>query len=204
VNRLRHAPRAPLAVSAIIATPLFFLGLMAMSLALEKPTVEHVVKKGKLVVQFGDPSGTNEIAIWLLALAVAAFMVLVGTGAMLLERGGVIVSGATAIGVAIVLLLPLDGWANGHTHRYPVGVDLLPPSSGSSDVYLRGEWEGSARHTARDLAFVAIVMGVLAIGGYLLLAWRRRKQLEFRAGVPAPLPVPFEGVHGADVTPPAV
>src|ERR1700747_2682003 len=58
MRRLRTAPRAPVAVAGILAMPLFFVGLMAMSLAVEKPGVRHTVKHGKSVTLFGDPTGT--------------------------------------------------------------------------------------------------------------------------------------------------
>ena len=40
MRRLRNAPKTPLAVAGILATPLFFVALMAFSLVLDKPSVE--------------------------------------------------------------------------------------------------------------------------------------------------------------------
>ena len=139
MRRLRTAPRAPLAVAGILATPLFFVALMAMSLAVEKPSVQHSVKHGKPRTTFGDPSGTTEAKIWLLAVLPEAVLVVVGIGAMYLGRRGVILSSLGAIALTVALLLPLDGWVNDHAARYPVGVDLIPPSAGSEDIYHRGE-----------------------------------------------------------------
>ena len=48
------------------------------------------------------------------------------------------------------LLVPLNTWTSRHTGRYPDGIDLTPRSS-TSDIYLRGEWEGTARKTAKQL-----------------------------------------------------
>ena len=67
MGRLRTAPKAPAAVAGILAMPLFFTGLMAMSLAVEKPSIGHALKHGKTVTVLGDPTGTTEAKIWLLA-----------------------------------------------------------------------------------------------------------------------------------------
>ena len=200
LRRLSAAPKTPLAVATVLATPLFFSALMAMSLAIEKPSVQHVLKHGKPVTVFGDPTGTTEAKIWLLAFLPAVVLVLLGAGAVLLGRAGVIVSALGAIVIATVLLVPLDGWAAAHTRRYPVGVDLIPPSAGSQDIYLRGEWEGTARTTAYQLGFATIGIAVIAVLVFGLLELRRRRGI-----VPPPPPppppyineIPSTGVGGA-------
>ena len=54
MTRFWKAPKAPLAVAAILAMPLFFTALMATSLAVEKPTVVgHVLRHGRLVAKLG-------------------------------------------------------------------------------------------------------------------------------------------------------
>ena len=185
MRRLRKAPRAPLAVAGILATPLFFVGLMAMSLAIETPSVHHVLKNGKIVAKLGDPTGSTERTIWLLALVPPLGLALIGVAGMLIGRAGVITSSLTAIAGALVLLLPLDTWTRQHTARYPVGIDLIPRSS-TSDLYLRGEWEGTARHTAEQLGIVTIVLAGLALAFLALLEVRRRRG----AIAPAPPPPP--------------
>jgi len=172
-----------LAVAGILATPLFFVGLMAMSLALEKPSVEHTVKKGKAVTLFGDPTGATEAKIWLLAVVPALALVLFGAGTMLLGRAGVVVTSLGAIALSVALLVPLGGWANGHSARYPVGVDLIP--IGSQDIYLRGEWEGTAKRTAEQLGIAAMSIAGVAIAVFSLFEFRRRRGL-----VPPPPPPP--------------
>src|SRR6266571_5302730 len=117
--RLRKAPKAPLAVAGILATPLFFVALMAMSLAVEKPSVHHVLTNGKIVAKLGDPLGSTERAIWLLALVPPVGLVLIGVAGMFIGRAGVITSSLTAIAAALVLLLPLDTWTTRHTARHP-------------------------------------------------------------------------------------
>jgi hypothetical protein len=182
--RLRKAPKAPLAVAAILATPLFFLALMALSLAVEKPAVRHVLTNGKIVTKLGDPLGSTERAIWLLAVVPPVGLVLIGVGGMLIGRAGVITSSLTAIVASLVLLLPLDNWTRSHTALYPDGIDLIPRSS-TSDLYLRGEWEGTARHTAVQLGIATIVLAGIAVGIFALMEVRRRRPLP-----PVPPPPP--------------
>jgi hypothetical protein len=185
VTRLRKAPKSPLAVAGILATPLFFVALMAMSLAVEKPTVHHVMSQGKMVEKLGDPSGATERAIWLLALVPPVGLALIGIGGMLIGRAGVVTSALAALAASVVLLVPLDTWTHDHTARDPDGVDLTPQAS-TSDIYLRGEWEGTARHTAEQLGIVTIVLAGLAIAIFVLIEVRRR-----RHGVmPVPPPPP--------------
>jgi hypothetical protein len=174
-------------VAGILATPLFFVALMAMSLAIEKPSVTHVVKHGQVVVKLGDPSGATERTIWLLALLPAAALVAVGVGGMLIGRAGVITSALTAVAACIALLIPLDTWTREHTARYPIGVDLIPPRS-TSDIYLRGEWEGTARTTAEQLGFVTIAIAGIAIAIFLVMEVRRRRGVRGMV-VPPPPPI---------------
>jgi hypothetical protein len=104
---------------------------------------------------------------------------------MLIGRAGVITSSLTAIAATLVLLLPLDTWTHRHTARYPNGIDLIPRSS-TSDLYLRGEWEGTARHTAEQLGIATIVLAGVAVGILALVAVRRRRHVA--APVPPPPP----------------
>ena len=180
----RTASKAPLAVAGILATPLFFVALMAMSLAVEKPGVRHVGKLHHAVP--GDPTGSTEAKIWLLAVLPALALVLLGLASMLLKRTGAIVASLGAIALSVALLVPLGGWANGHTDRYPLGVDLIRPGS-SSDIYLRGEWEANAKRTADQLGIATMSIAGAAIAIALLLEFRRRRGLE--RPVPPPPPV---------------
>src|SRR5438105_2727435 len=191
--RLRKAPKAPLAVAGLLATPLFFVALMATSLAIEKPAVRHVLANGKIVAKLGDPLGSTERAIWLLALVPPVGLVLIGLGGMLIGRAGVITSALTAIAASLVLLLPLDTWTGRHTSLYPDGIDLIPRSS-TSDLYLRGEWEDTARRTAEQLGITTIVLAGLAIAIFALLEVRRRRGI-----VPPVPPPPPEIVSGGNL-----
>jgi hypothetical protein len=189
--RLRAASKAPLAVAGILTMPLFFVALMAMSLAVEKPSVTHVGKLHTAVL--GDPSGSTEAKIWLLAVVPPLALVLLGLGAMLLRRTGVVVTSLGAIALSVALLLPLAGWANGHAARYPLGADLIPPSaSGSQDIYLRGEWEANAKRTADQLGVATMSIAGAAIAIVLLLELRRRRGLER----PVPPPPPLTAMGG--------
>ncbi len=191
MRRFGSAPKSPLAVAGILATPLFFVALMAVSLAVEKPSVRHSLQHGKQLAQVGDPAGRTELAIWLLAFAPAVALVLVGAGAMLIGRLGSIVSSLGAVALTVALLIPLDGWETRHATRFPVGVDLISPSAGSGDIYLRGEWERSARRTAEQLGLATIVLAVIAIAVSLFLEVRRRR------GVVPPLPPPPPAIASA-------
>jgi hypothetical protein len=166
---------APIAVAGIASTPLFFTALMAMSLALEKPSVHHVLKHGRLVAVLGDPSGSNEAKIWLLAALVPLGVVLVGAAAMFLGRAGVVPAALVAMAAAIGLSVPLHSWATHHTARFPEGIDNIPRSAGSADIYLPGEWEGTAKKTAEQLGAVTIVIGGIAIVFITLFEIRRRR-----------------------------
>jgi hypothetical protein len=190
VPSFRTASKGPLAVAGILATPLFFVSLMAMSLAVEKPGVRHAGKLHKAVP--ADPTGSTEAKIWLLAVLPALALVLLGLASMLLKRAGVIVASLGAIALSVALLVPLGGWANGHTDRYPLGVDLIRPSS-SSDIYLRGEWEANAKRTADQLGIATMSIAGAAIAITLLLEFRRRRGLER----PVPPPPPLITMGGA-------
>jgi hypothetical protein len=186
LGRLRRAPKAPLAVAAIVATPLFFVTLMALSLRLEEPTVEMRGARDIL----GDPTAGNETAIWLLSFVPSGALVLVGVVAMLLPgRIGVAVPALGAIGVTTALLLPLDSWESEHTVRFPQGVDLIPQRN-PGDLILRGEWEENARRTAEQIGFWTIAIAVAAIGITVLLEIRRRRGI-----VGPPVPPPPEVTH---------
>lgn len=191
MNSLRHAPRAPLAVAGILAMPLFFVGLMAMSLAFEQPSIDHASRNGKSLTTIGDPSGATEAKIWLLAALITFALVLAGALAMHLGREGVVVTAAAAILIAVALLIPLGSWERRHSARYPVGVDLIPPSAGSEDIYLRGEWEASAKRTAEQLGIATIALSGAALAIFVLLAARRR-----RGATPVPPPPPPEIATG--------
>jgi hypothetical protein len=197
MRRLRTAPKAPAAVAGILAMPLFFTGLMAMSLAVEKPSVGHALKHGKTVVVLGDPAGTAEGKIWLLAAVPPVALALLGVASMLLGRVGVVAAGLGAIALGIALLVPLGGWANGHADRYPVGVDLIPPSLGSQDIYLRGEWEANAKRTAEQLGIATMSIAGVAIFVFGLFEFRRRR------GLVPPLPPPPPGIAMGGVPPTA-
>jgi hypothetical protein len=194
---LRKAPRAPLAVAAILSTPLFFVALMAMSLAVEKPTVRHVLTHGTTVMKLGDPTGSTERAIWLLALVPPAGLIAIGIAGMVIGRAGVVASSLAAVAASLALLLPLNTWTTDHTARYPEGIDLIPRGS-TSDIYLRGEWEGTARHTAEQLGIATIVLAGLALGIFALTEVRRRR----RPVAPVPPPPPEISTGGPTVAQP--
>jgi hypothetical protein len=179
---LRGASKAPLAVAGILAVPLFMVGLMAFALKLEKPTRQ--LTSGKLA--FGDPTKGTLGAIYLLALAVALGVVLVGFLASLLRsRLAAIVPAATAIVAAVLLLIPLGTWAAEHTTRFPLGTDNIPDKS-AQNLILRGEWEQSAETTASQIGFVTIGLAAAAILLSVTLEVRRRRGILSPAVPPPP------------------
>jgi hypothetical protein len=182
IGRIRRAPRAPLAIAGILATPLFFVALMAFSLLVDEPSVE-VTATGREVL--GDPVRSTVALIYLLSFGVSALVVLVGVLALLLpSRVAEFVPPLAAIGITILLLLPLDAWEAEHTARYPNGVDLVPRRS-PSDLILRGEWEENARRTANQIGLWTIAIGVAAIVIAAALEVRRRRGI-----TPPPVPPP--------------
>jgi hypothetical protein len=189
VSRLRGASRAPVAVAGILAVPLFFAGLMAFSLKLDKPS-QTTTQAGKLVL--GDPTKGTVGTIYLAALAVAGGLVVVGLLAMpLRSRLAAVIPAVAAIVAAIVLIVPLGTWAKQHTNRYPLGVDNIKQSD-PSDIYLRGEWEQDAKTTAREIGFATIGIAVAAIAILAALEYRRRRGRE-----PVPVePPPIELTTG--------
>lgn len=191
MSRLRDAPKAPLAVAGVLAAPLFFTGLMAFSLRLDKPS-QHVTKRGTLAL--GDPTKGTVGTIYLAALGVAAAIVLVGVLAMLLRsRLATIVPAVAAIVASVLLLIPLATWAAEHAQRYPLGIDNIPQRS-PQDQFLRGEWEDSARTTAHQLGLVTIGLAAAALVLVVVLEFRRRRGIE---GPFVPPPPAVSGVAEA-------
>ena len=167
MSRIRGTSKAPLAIAGILAVPLFFVGLMAFSLKLDKPSVAGV--------RLGDPTKGTVGEIYLAALAVAAALIVVGLLATLLRsRLAAAIPAVAGIVAATVLVIPLGTWATEHTHRYPLGVDNIKQSD-PADIYLRGEWEQNAKTTARQIGFATIGLGVAAILILAALEYRRRR-----------------------------
>ena len=173
LHRLHVVGKAPLAVAALVATPLFFCALMAASLAVERPRVlAIVVHSGKRVYKFGEPTTWSEAEIWLLALAVAAIALLVGLVAMFVLRGTLLVSLAGVL-LPLAVTHRIDEWTAHHTTRFPYGVDLINDSS-TSNLLLQGEWEDSARVTALQLSWVAL--GIAGTAALVVLAREARRR----------------------------
>lgn len=195
MRRLRPSSKAPAAIGGILALPLFFTGLMAFSLKLDEPS-HHLTKKGALAL--GDPTKGTIGTIYLLALAVSAGVVLVGVFASMLgSRLAAVIPALAGIVASVLLLLPLATWAAEHTKRYPLGVDNIPQSS-PQDLFLRGEWEGTARTTAHQIGLVTIGLAIAAIALSVALEIRRRRGIEGPAVPPPP------AVSGAPQASPAV
>jgi hypothetical protein len=192
--------KAPLAIAAFIGIPLFFSTLMAATLALEKP-VKYQWKGGEhgLLTTYHDPSTRNVVTIWLLAMVPPLVLTLIGWIATRLPLGFYIPC-ITAIAMAVAVVHKTAIWERHHTARYPVGVDLIPPTNAASDKFDRGQWEHMARETAVSLQHwtigVALASALLMAGLYV----RRR----FFSRKPVGRDGQLEGIHATDATIPGL
>jgi hypothetical protein len=180
VRIFRGTSKAPLAVAGILAVPLFFVALMAFTLKVDKPS-HNATANGSVVL--ADPAKGTVGKIYLLALAAAAAVVLVGLLARLLRsRLAVIAPSVVALVLSILLQLPLNTWAAEHTKRYPFGTDnIRDPTSKTpspSNLVNRGEWEATAKTTAHQIGLVTIGLALAAIVICVLLEMRRRRGRE--------------------------
>ena len=197
---LKGRPRAPLAIAAFIAIPLFFSSLMASTLALEKP-LKFEWKGGKngLLTTWHDPTTATVASIWLWALVPPLVLVLIGFVAVRLPLA-FYVPCAAAILIAMAVVHKTAVWERHHTARYPVGVDLIPPSNPTSNKYDPGQWEHQARETALSLQHwtigVALAAALVMAGLYV----RRR----FFARQPVQPYLQLEGIHAPDATLPGL
>jgi hypothetical protein len=198
VRRFRGTSKAPLAVAAVLALPLFFVALMAFTLKIDKPS-HHLRANG--TVALGDPTKGTVGTIYLLALATAAILILVGILARLLRsRLAVIAPSVVAIVLSVLLLLPLDTWAAGHTKRYPLGVDNIPDGTPahpvSTNLVNQGFWEGTAKTTAEQIGLVTIGLAIAAIVICVLLEVRHRRGRDGMFVGPPPLELDTGGAPG--------
>jgi hypothetical protein len=202
VNIPSSRGRAPLAIAAFLGIPLFFCSLMASTLAQERPRTFQFKspKCHHICTIWHDPSGANEARIWLWALVPSLALVLIGW-LMTRVRFGFYVSCITSIVLAMAVAHKTAIWAQHHAVRFPVGVDLIPPSNAISDQWSRGEWEGMARQTALSLQHWTIGIALAAMVVSLGLALRDRLKSKRSAAAIGPQP---EGVHAPDATTPVL
>jgi hypothetical protein len=194
----RGTSRAPLAVAAILALPLFFVALMAFTLKVDKPS-HHLSKSGAVVL--GNPTKGTVGTIYLLALATGAILVLVGLLARLLRsRLAVIVPAVATIVLSVLLQLPLNTWAAEHTKRYPLGTDNIRDSTAKkvspTNLVNRGEWEQTAKTTAHQIGWVTIGLAIAAIVICVLLEVRHRRGSDTIYVEPPPLGLGTPGMTG--------
>jgi hypothetical protein len=174
LRRLIPTSKAPLALAGFFALPVFFAALMAASLAIESPrVVEWSRPGGHLARIFHNPTGANELRIWLLALVPALLLVGAGWAASHIPYG-VYVTCVTAIIGALALTTRLHRWEVHHTARFPYGEDLLADQTNSSSLQ-RGEWEHDAAQTVRSLAHYTIGLALAAAAIAVYLAFRRKR-----------------------------
>jgi hypothetical protein len=182
VNARRFVPRAkaPLALAAFLALPLFFAALMATSLAIEKPrVVEWSRPHGRIARVYHDAAGSLEAKIWLLACVVALLLVAAGWVASFVPWG-IYITCAAAVAEGLALTVRLGRWERHHAARFPQGEDLLPDDKPGSLVN-RGQWEHEAVKTVHSLVDYTIALALIATAIVVVLAVRRKR---------GPLPVP--------------
>lgn len=166
--------RAPIALGAFLALPIFFAALMAVSLAIEKPRVVQWTRPGGHLAQvFHQPTATVEWHIWLLALVPPLLLVLVSFAASYLPFA-IYVTCVAAVIDAVALTLRLHRWEVHHTARFPYGEDLIADQTNSS-LFARGEWEHDAAQTVRSFEHYTIGLAIAAALIALLLNLRRRR-----------------------------
>jgi hypothetical protein len=192
----RGRSRGPLAIAAFIAIPLFFSSLMASALALEKP-LKFEWKGGKhgLLTTYHDPTTANVVSIWLWALLPPLVLILIGFVAVRLPLGFYVPCAASIV-IAMAVVHKTAIWERHHTARYPVGVDLIPPSNAGSNKYDPGQWEHQARETALSLQHWTIGVALAAALVMASLYVRRR----FFSRKPIPAYSHLESIHAPDAT----
>jgi hypothetical protein len=168
--------RAPLGIAAFLAIPLFFSSLMASSLAQERPVKIqwHGCKSGICTV-WHNPSSATEARVWLWALVPSLALVVIGWLAARVPLGFYI-SCIAAIAISMAVVHKTEIWARHHTARFPLGVDLIPPSNAISDQWSRGQWEKDARATALSLQHWTIGIALAAMLVMALLWVRSRRK----------------------------
>jgi hypothetical protein len=188
VRRPHLATRAPVAVSALLAFPLFFAAVLAVSLAIERPhRFQWRSAQGRLIEIDHPPTGANEAKIWALALVVPGAILAVGLAASFWRRGGIYLACAAGLVAALLLPIRLDRWTAHHSKRFPYGMDLFPDSSVSSTL-ARGEWEGHTRETILSLTHwtIGIALAVAAVAAFVELRRRRAGRRPALADEPPP------------------
>ena len=181
----RRSSKAPLGLAGLLSITLLFAGLMASSLAIDRPQVSHRLRHGKVVLHYEQSSNAVEAKIWLLALVPVGGLLAVALLAMLWRRGGLYVVSGAAIVMSLLLPHDLNTWTARHTRRFPLGVDLIPDSS-SSSLAAKGEWEQNARDTVISLTHwtIGIALAAAAIVAGLTLLRRLSPRQAFIAAPP--------------------
>lgn len=181
---LRVDTKAPLAVAALIAVPLYFAALMASSMRLDAPRlVGHK--------QFPAAAGT-EGKIWAAALIAPAILLAAGLVGLLLRRFGIYLAAAAGIVVCLVLPRLSQSWVAGHIARFPYGIDFIKDSS-VSNLASRGDWEHAAQDTIASITHwtLGLCIGVVVVGA--LVELRRRRGAPNLASEPTPYVETYTG-----------
>jgi hypothetical protein len=169
VKRFHSHSKAPLALAALLAVPLYFASLLASSLALERPGSYHGREQ--------PPGSAAEAKIWLAALILPGILLAIGALALAAGRRGVFASAAAGVVMCVALPKVSEGWVARHTARFPLGMDFVKDSD-PSNLSGRGEWEHAAQATIVSMTHWTLIISVGAIIVGLLIEARRRRSPE--------------------------
>ena len=172
MRRLRGASKAPVAVAGILAVPLFFVGLMAFSLKVDKPS-HHLTKKGTVGARrsrrrapWGRSICSRSRSRWP-SSSWACLPCCSG------RASPSIVPAVAAIVASVLLVLPLATWAAGTHEALPARDRQHPALSPGGPVPARGV--GAEREDDRPTdRCVVIAIGLAAIIITVALDVRRR------------------------------
>jgi hypothetical protein len=173
-KKLAARKRTPLTVSFILAAPLYFLSLMLVSMAIDRPHIVAWSHHGQLIEHFHDTATGLEAKIWLLALIPSAIVVAIGVAGVFIRYGTYIVCLAMLV-ISAALPHKLDTWQRHHTLRYPRGQDLKP-DAWSTNLLDKGEWEQGARETILSLRVWMIGLAILFALAFAVADELRRRR----------------------------
>jgi hypothetical protein len=174
LKRLMARQRTPLIVSSILAAPLYFLSLMLVSMAIDRPHIIAWTHAGQHIERFHETTSSLEAKIWAVALIPSGLLIAIGIAAVFIRFGTYIVCASMFV-IAGILPHKLDTWQRHHTTRYPRGEDLIP-DKWSTNLLDRGEWEHSARETIVSLREWMIGLAILFALGFALADELRRRR----------------------------
>jgi hypothetical protein len=175
LKRLAARKRTPLTVSCILAAPLYFLSLLLVSMAIDRPRVVAWTHNGVLIERYHPTAADLEAKIWLVALIPSLLLILVGVAAVFIRYGTYLVCLALIV-ISAALPHKLSTWQAHHTQRYPQrGQDLIK-DTWSTNLLDQGEWEQRAHVTIISLRNWMFGLAIVFALGFALADVLRRRR----------------------------